>query len=33
MAGASISAIPILTMFAFFQKEIIQGLTAGALKE
>lgn len=33
MAGASISAVPILTLFLIFQKQIIQGLTAGALKE
>lgn len=33
MAGASISAIPILVLFALFQKRIIEGLTAGALKE
>ena len=33
MAGASISAIPILVLFALFQRRIIQGLTAGALKE
>lgn len=33
MAGASISALPILVLFAVFQKRIIQGLTAGALKE
>jgi multiple sugar transport system permease protein len=33
MAGASISAIPILIIFMFFQKNIIKGLTAGALKE
>ena len=33
MAGASISALPILLLFLFFQKRIIQGLTAGALKE
>lgn len=32
MAGASISALPILVIFLFFQKKIIQGLTAGALK-
>jgi multiple sugar transport system permease protein len=32
MAGASISAMPILIIFLFFQKRIIQGLTAGALK-
>lgn len=33
MAGASISAVPILLLFLIFQKQIIQGLTAGALKE
>ena len=33
MDGASISAIPILLLFAVFQKRIIEGLTAGALKE
>lgn len=33
MAGASISAIPILLLFAVFQRRIIEGLTAGALKE
>ncbi len=33
MAGASISALPILTLFSFFQKQIIEGLTAGSLKE
>ncbi len=33
MAGASISAVPILVLFLIFQKQIIQGLTAGALKE
>lgn len=33
MAGASISALPILALFVIFQKRIIQGLTAGALKE
>lgn len=33
MAGASISAIPVLIVFAAFHKRIIQGLTAGALKE
>ncbi|MCL2040035.1 MAG: carbohydrate ABC transporter permease [Bacteroidetes bacterium] len=32
MAGASISALPILVLFLFFQKKIIQSLTAGALK-
>jgi ABC-type glycerol-3-phosphate transport system permease component len=33
MAGASISALPVLTVFVFFQRQIIKGLTAGALKE
>lgn len=33
MAGASIAAAPILVMFMVFQKRIIEGLTAGALKE
>lgn len=33
MAGAGISALPILIIFVFFQKQIIQGLTSGALKE
>lgn len=32
MAGASISALPVLALFAVFQKRIIQGLTAGAVK-
>lgn len=32
MAGASIAALPILILFAFFQKNIIKSLTAGALK-
>lgn len=33
MAGASLSAIPILILFLIFQKQIIRGLLAGALKE
>jgi multiple sugar transport system permease protein len=33
MAGASISALPILVLFLLFQRRIIEGLTAGALKE
>jgi len=33
MAGASISALPILALFMVFQRRIIEGLTAGALKE
>lgn len=33
MASASMAALPILLLFAVFQKQIIQGMTAGALKE
>lgn len=33
MAGASVSALPVLALFIIFQKQIVQGLTAGALKE
>ena len=33
MAGAGISALPVLIIFVFFQRQIISGLTAGALKE
>jgi ABC-type glycerol-3-phosphate transport system permease component len=33
MAGAALSAIPVIILFVFFQKKIIKGLTAGALKE
>ena len=33
MAGASIAAVPILLLFVMFQRRIIEGLTAGALKE
>ncbi len=33
MAGAGISALPIIGLFLIFQKQIIKGLTAGALKE
>lgn len=32
MAGASISAIPIILLFIAFQRQIIQGMTAGAVK-
>lgn len=32
MAGAGISALPVIAMFIAFQKQIIKGLTAGALK-
>jgi multiple sugar transport system permease protein len=33
MAGASIAALPVLGLFVLFQRRIIEGLTAGALKE
>lgn len=33
MAGASMSAIPIILLFLIFQKQIIKGLTSGAIKE
>lgn len=33
MAGASISALPIIIVFSFYQKRIIEGLMAGSLKE
>jgi multiple sugar transport system permease protein len=33
MAGASIAALPVLGLFILFQRRIIEGLTAGALKE
>jgi multiple sugar transport system permease protein len=33
MAGAGISAIPVLFLFLLFSRKIIEGLTAGALKE
>jgi multiple sugar transport system permease protein len=33
MAGAGIAAAPILLLFLAFQRRIIEGLTAGALKE
>jgi multiple sugar transport system permease protein len=32
MAGASISAIPVILLFVAFQRQIIQGMTAGAVK-
>jgi multiple sugar transport system permease protein len=32
MAGASISAIPVIILFVLFQRQIIQGMTAGAVK-
>jgi ABC-type maltose transport system permease subunit len=33
MAGAGIAALPVLILFLLFQKQIINGLTVGALKE
>lgn len=33
MAGASASSLPIIAIFWLFQKEIIEGITAGAMKE
>lgn len=33
MAGAGISAFPVIILFILFQKQIIQGMTAGAVKE
>ncbi len=33
MAGASVSSLPIIAIFWFFQKEIIEGITSGALKD
>ncbi|NCB38469.1 MAG: carbohydrate ABC transporter permease [Erysipelotrichia bacterium] len=33
MAGASVSSLPIIALFWFFQKEIIEGITSGALKD
>ncbi|MBL0333261.1 MAG: carbohydrate ABC transporter permease [Chlorobi bacterium] len=32
MAGSSISAIPVIILFIIFQKQIIQGMTDGAVK-
>jgi len=32
MAGASVSALPMMGLFAVFQRQIISGLTAGAVK-
>jgi multiple sugar transport system permease protein len=33
MAGATVSSLPIIAIFWIFQKEIIEGITSGALKE
>lgn len=32
MAGSAISALPVIVLFMFFQRHIIEGLTQGALK-
>ncbi len=32
MAGATISALPVIALFLVFQRQIIQGMTAGAVK-
>jgi ABC-type glycerol-3-phosphate transport system permease component len=32
MASASISALPVIALFIIFQRQIIQGMTAGAVK-
>ncbi|MBN1899729.1 ABC transporter permease subunit [Candidatus Sumerlaeota bacterium] len=32
MAGATISAVPMILIFIFFQKQIVKGLTIGAIK-
>ena len=32
MAGATVSALPVVLLFVIFQKQIIQGMTAGAVK-
>ena len=33
MAGATISSLPMMIIFVLFQRQIISGMTAGALKE
>lgn len=33
MAGAAVSSLPIIAIFWFFQKEIIEGITSGAMKD
>jgi len=33
MAGASISSLPLMILFWLFQKQIIEGITSGALKD
>ncbi len=33
MAGSSLAVIPVLVIFLFFQKQIVSGITAGAIKQ
>ena len=33
MAGAAVSSLPLIILFLIFQQEIIEGITAGALKD
>jgi ABC-type glycerol-3-phosphate transport system permease component len=33
MAGAAIATVPVIVLFMFFQRYIVSGLTAGAVKE
>ncbi|MCX6827010.1 MAG: carbohydrate ABC transporter permease [candidate division Zixibacteria bacterium] len=33
MAGSSLAVIPILVVFLFFQRQIVSGITAGAIKQ
>jgi ABC-type glycerol-3-phosphate transport system permease component len=32
MAGASIAVVPLLVLFAFFSRQLVAGLTAGAVR-
>ena len=33
MAGSTIAVLPVLTVFLFMQRQIISGVTAGAVKQ
>jgi multiple sugar transport system permease protein len=33
LAASSVAALPVIIMFLFFQRQIIAGLTAGAIKK
>ncbi|HNX76790.1 MAG TPA: carbohydrate ABC transporter permease [Candidatus Rifleibacterium sp.] len=33
MAGATVSSLPVIAIFWYFQREIIEGITSGALKD